>query len=182
MNSKEKLYEKTLNSKVIFDGRVIRVEHDEAELSNGSRAKREVVRHPGGVCAAAINKNGEAAVVRQFRYPYAEVITEFPAGKLEPEEDPLDAMKRELKEEVGATGYDWMDMGKLYPSPGYCSEVIHLYACRVDEVGNSCPDEDEFLETAFVPIKKLKEQVLSGEIRDAKTQVLVLKCAMLFED
>ncbi|MCL2486343.1 MAG: NUDIX hydrolase [Oscillospiraceae bacterium] len=171
------LEEKTLSSQVVFDGRVIRVEHDEVELPGGARARREVVRHCGGVCAAAVNSRGEVAVVRQFRYPYAEVIAELPAGKLNPGEDPLDAMKRELLEEVGAVGFDWRDMGKLYPSPGYCAEVIHLYACRVDGVGEPCPDEDEFLEAEFVPLERLKEQVMSGEIRDAKTQTLVLKLA-----
>lgn len=170
-----KLFEKTISSKEIFHGKIITVQHDDAELENGAKVKREVVRHPGGVCVAAVNERDELAFVRQFRYPYSEVVTELPAGKLEPGEDPFDAIKRELSEEVGAVGEQWKDMGKLYPSPGYCSEIIHLYSCNITSVGSTHPDEDEFLEIEYIPLEKAVDMVISGQLRDAKTQTLVLK-------
>ena len=83
-------FEKTLQSKDIFNGRVIHVMHDEVELEDGKTALREVVAHPGGVCVAALTDNNELLFVRQFRYPYKEVLLELPAGKLEKGQNPLD--------------------------------------------------------------------------------------------
>lgn len=169
------LAEKTLTSKVLYDGVIIRAELDSALLPDGTTANREVVRHPGGVCVAALNDKNELAFVRQYRYPYAEIVSELPAGKLERGEDPFEAVKRELKEETGAQSDSWKDMGWLYPSPGYCDEIIHLYACRISSVGEQTPDEDEFLEAEYVPLEKALEMVMRGELRDAKTQTLILK-------
>ena len=92
---------------------------------------RNVVEHPGGVCVAALTEKNELLFVRQFRYPYGEVVLELPAGKLEKGSTPLENGKRELKEETGAAGFGYLSLGKLYPSPGYTDEIIHLYFCRV---------------------------------------------------
>lgn len=175
------LYEKTLNSKKIFDGRVIHITLDEIELPNGHRSSREVVGHPGGVCVAALNENNELYFVKQYRYPYHEVVLELPAGKLEKNSTPLENGIRELKEEVGATGKDYKFLGKLYPSPGYTAEIIYLYFCRIDSVGEDCPDEDEFLNIETIHIDKAVEMVLNNEIKDSKTQTAVLKTAMLIK-
>ena len=85
------------------------------------------------------------------------------------------AVKRELAEEVGAHGTNWRSMGNLYPSPGYCGEIIRLFACDIDESGESHPDDGEFLEVEYIPLEKAVEMVLAGELSDAKTQTLVLK-------
>lgn len=133
-------FEKTVSSEVIFDGKVIHVTHDEVELENGSRAMREIVGHPGGVCVAALTEDNELLFVKQFRYPYKEVLIELPAGKLEKGQTPLENGKRELLEETGAVGREYMTLGKLYPSPGYCGEIIHLYFCKVDHYEQQSPD------------------------------------------
>lgn len=174
-----KHFEKTINSREIFDGNVIRVTHDEVELENGKKAMREVVNHPGGVCVAALTENDELLFVRQFRYPYKEILLELPAGKLEKGQSPLENGKRELLEETGAVGREYMTLGKLYPSPGYCGEIIHMYFCKVDHYENQCPDEDEFLDFMKIPLTRAVEMVLNGELPDAKTQAAVLKTAML---
>ena len=83
--------------------------------------------------------------------------------------------KRELKEETGAVGRDYCFLGELYPTPGYCEEIIYLYGCRVDKMGQTNPDEDEFVEVEAIPLGRAVEMVLRNEIPDAKTQVLVLK-------
>lgn len=176
-----KLFEKTVDSKEIFSGRVIAVTLDTIELQNGATSTREVVNHPGGVCIAALTENNELFFVRQFRYPYHEVVLELPAGKLEKGENPLENGKRELKEEVGASGTGYVSLGQLYPSPGYCGEIIHLYFCRVDKMGEPAPDEDEFLQIEKIPIHKAVAMVLNNQIPDAKTQTAVLKTAMLLE-
>ena len=175
-----KLYEKTLNSKDIFVGKVIHVMHDEVELENGETAMREIVAHPGGVCVAAIDENKELFFVRQFRYPYKEVTLELPAGKLEKGQNPLENGKRELLEDTGAVGREYMSLGKLYPSPGYCGEIIHLYFCKVDHYERQQLDSDEFLNVEKISLDKAVEMVLNNEIPDSKTQVAVLKVAALF--
>ena len=175
------LTEKTLSSKDIFNGKILHVIHDEVELEDGIRAMREVVRHPGGVCVAAIDDDNNMLFVRQFRYPYGEVVLELPAGKLEKGSTPLENGKRELLEETGAVGYSYVSLGQVYPSPGYTDEIIHLYACRVKAVGDAMPDEGEFLNVEKIPVIKAAEMVLNNRVFDAKTQIAVLKAAALWQ-
>lgn len=175
------LTEKTLSSKSVFDGRILHITLDEIELPNGKKSKREVVNHPGGVTVAALDEDNNLLFVRQFRYPYKEVVLELPAGKLEKGSTPLENGKRELMEETGAEGYSYISLGQLYPSPGYTSEIIHLYACKVKSQGSSNPDDGEFLNVEKIPLEKAVEMVLNNQIPDAKTQVAVLKTAMLIK-
>lgn len=177
-----KLTEKTLEQNYIYRGKILDFHVDRAELENGRAVKRECVDHHGGVSIAALTEQNELYFVRQYRYPYHEVVLELPAGKLEPGEDPLEAGKRELREETGAVGTNYADLGKLYPSPGYTNEVISLYACRVSERGADDLDEGEFLEVEKIPLEKAVQMVLSGEIVDAKTQVAVLKVSRLVDE
>lgn len=176
-----KLTEKTLSSKSVFDGRILHITLDEIELPDGKKSKREVVNHPGGVTVAALDEDNNLLFVRQFRYPYKEVVLELPAGKLEKGSTPLENGKRELMEETGAEGYSYISLGQLYPSPGYTSEIIHLYACKVKSQGSSNPDDGEFLNVEKIPLDKAVEMVLNNQIPDAKTQVAVLKTAMLIK-
>lgn len=176
-----KLIEKTISQEYKYTGKIINMRLDEAELENGSIVKREVVEHPGGVSVAALTDKNELLFVRQFRYPYREVVLELPAGKLEKGEDPFEAGKRELQEETGTTGENYQFLGNLYPSPGYCGEIIRLYCCRVTSYGECNPDDDEFLEVERIPLQKAVEMVMNNEIPDAKTQVLILKVAKLIE-
>ena len=164
-----------LNRKDIFKGRIIDVHLDEVMLPNGKKSEREVVDHPGGVCIAALTKDYELLFVRQYRYPYSEQLLELPAGKLEKGSTPLENGKRELKEETGAEGKDYISLGKVYPSPGYMSEVIYLYLCKVGEVGRQKLDEDEFLNVEKIKIDDAFKMVMNGEIKDAKTQIAILK-------
>ncbi len=176
-----KLYEKTMKSDSIFEGKVIHVKLDEVELEDGSLAKREVVEHPGGVCVAALTDNNELLFVRQFRYPYKEIVLELPAGKLEKGQNPLENGKRELLEETGAIGREYVTLGQLYPSPGYCGEIIHLYFCKIDHFEKQQLDSDEFLNVERIPVDKAVEMVLANEIPDSKTQVAILKTAALLK-
>ena len=174
-----KLFEKTLTSETKFEGRIIKVLRDTVELENGKTSAREVVCHNGGVCVAALTEQNEVLLVRQFRYPYKEVLLELPAGKLEKGEDPFEAVKREQMEETGTTGENYISLGNLYPPPGYCGEIIRIWACRVAQKGEMHLDEDEFLEVERIPLDKAVEMVLNNEIPDSKTQVGILKTAAL---
>lgn len=173
------LTEKTLSSEKIFDGRIIHVRRDAIRLPDGGEATREVVDHPGGVCILALDGENRALLVSQYRYPYGKVLREVPAGKLEYGEDPTEAAIRELKEETGATAGDFRPLGELYPSPGYCGEIIRMYLARDLTFGETHLDEDEFLNLERIPFGELVEQVLSGEIKDAKTIAVVLKGKLL---
>ncbi len=176
------LIEKTLKKNYVFHGKIISVRQDEALLPNGKTALREVVEHNGGVCIAPVTKAGELIFVRQFRYPYSEVVLELPAGKLEKGEDALEAGKRELEEETGNVAGKYIDCGVFLPSPGYCGEVIHLYAACELQATEMNLDEDEFLEVEIIPSDKAVEMVMNNEIVDGKTQVLVLKVANLIRE
>ena len=174
------LTEKKISSELKYKGKVIDVYSDTVLLENGKETGRDVVRHPGGVCVAAITEDNQVYFVKQFRYPYMEVVTEIPAGKRDKSgEDPLECGKRELKEETGATAERFIPLGKLYPSPGYCGEIIWMYAATGLSFGEQNPDEDEFLAVEKIPLDEAVEKILSGEITDAKTQAAVLKLKLL---
>ena len=175
-------FEETNREEVLFEGRIIRVHVDDVTLENGQPAKREVVDHPGGVSVACLTDQNELIFVRQFRYPYKEELLELPAGKLERGEDPFEAMKREQREETGTTGKNYVSLGNVYPTPGYCGEIIRLWACRVDkETGELYLDPDEFLQNLRIPLDQAVDMVLRNEIPDSKTQIGILKTAKLVE-
>lgn len=173
------LIEKTLSRQEIFSGRIIHVHRDTVELPNGQEAARRWWTTPAGSAYWLWTIRGRALLVRQFRYPYGKVLREVPAGKLDPGEDPDDAIVRELREETGASAASIRPLGELYPSPGYCGEIIRMYLAQGLTFGDTDPDEDEFLDLERVPFQDLAEQVLSGEIRDAKTIAVVLKAKLL---
>lgn len=173
------LWEKTVDSRTLFEGKIVTVKLDQAQLVNGTVVSREVVEHPGGVCILPLFDDGTVSIVRQFRYPFQQVVTELPAGKLEKGEAHRPAALRELEEEVGVTCGKLTYLGCLYLSPGFSSEVLHMYLAQELKQGQCHPDEDEFLETERIPFSALLEQVMSGEIVDAKTVALVLKTKQL---
>lgn len=174
------LEEKQLTSEYIYNGKIIKLRRDTALLPNGKTSTREVIEHNGGVCVAALTDNDEVLFVKQFRYPYMEIVTEIPAGKRDgADEDPLVCGKRELKEETGAEAEIFIPLGKLYPSPGYCGEVIWMFAATDLRYGEQHPDDDEFLSVEKIPLEKAVQMILSGEITDAKTQAAVLKLKLL---
>lgn len=173
------LFEKTLEQKYIYKGKILNLRVDEAELPNGKTAVREVVEHSGGVTVAALTKEMELILVRQFRYPYAETVLELPAGKIDAGESPLEAGKRELLEETGAVAGKYIDLGMFYPSPGYCGEVIYLYGAADLAYLVQKLDEDEFLEIEKIPLERVAEMIKNNEIPDGKTQAAVLKLSLI---
>lgn len=175
MCGKTNLTEKPLNQEYKFKGKIVNMRVDDALLPDGTVANREVVEHNGGVMIAPLDGDGNLYFVRQFRYPYMEVVTELPAGKLEKGEDPLEAGKRELKEETGAVAEKYTFLGELYPTPGYCGEIIHMYLATGLTFGKQCPDDDEFLEVFKIPLEKAVGMVLRNELKDSKTQTAILK-------
>ena len=165
--------ETQVNSKYIFRGKIVNLRLDEVRLANNNLAKREVIEHVGGVAVLAIQDN-IVYLVKQFRYPYLEELLEIPAGKLESGEKPYDTALRELKEEVGIVTDKLISLGRMYPSPGYTNEIIHLYYTSEFNLANSTPDEDEFLEVIKMPLSVVNSLIDKGEIKDAKTIISIL--------
>lgn len=170
-----KLEETTVSSREIYKGVIVTVHLDQVRLPDGRLTRREVVEHPGGVAVLPLDGDNCVTLVRQFRYPFGGTLLELPAGKLEKGEEPRTCGLRELEEEVGMTADEFTYLGGLYLSPGYSSEVLHLYLARGLHQGASHPDEGEFLNVEKMPFTALLEQVMAGEIHDAKTVAAVLK-------
>ncbi len=178
----EALEEKQLSSTPIFDGKVLHVRLDEVTLPNGVLSTREYCHHNGAVCVIPLTDEGEVICVRQYRYPFHEDLLEIPAGKLDsPEEDPNDAVRRELREETGAVAKKIIYLGKYYPSPAILDECIYMYLATGLDFGDTEFDDDEFIESVRVPLSKLVELTLEGKIRDGKTQIAALRAQMMID-
>lgn len=169
------LKEKTITTKQVYDGIVVKLFSDEVELDNGYKATREVIHHPGGVCVVALDEDENVFMVEQFRYPFAEVLTEVPAGKLEYGEQPELCGRRELKEEVGAEAESFEYLGCLYPTVAYDTEKIYMYLARGLSFSEQDLDDGEFLDVKKMPLKQAFEMAMAGQLPDAKTQLAIIK-------
>ena len=172
--------EKQLEREEIFDGVVLHVVKDKVLLPDGNTSYREFCLHKGAVAVIPITENNEAILVRQFRYAHHREFLEIPAGKFDfIGEDPLAAAKRELEEETGARAGKYTYLGVLDTTPALIDEKIHMYLAEDLTFGEMHLDEDEFLSVQKFPMTELIDMVMSGEIRDSKTQIAILKAARI---
>lgn len=169
------LQEKKISEKSIFNGKILNLRVDEVELPDGQIAQREVIEHNGGACVVAITEQNEILMVKQFRYAYGKVVTEIPAGKIEKGEDPMDCASRELVEETGYSAKSLKLLGEMYPSPGYCGEVVYIYEANDLSFGSQHLDDDEFLDVIKIPLEEAYQKVINGEFSDAKTVIGILR-------
>ena len=175
-----KLEEIKISSQEIFNGVAIHLFKDEILLPNGHTGIREVIRHPGAVCVLPLTDDGDVIFVNQFRYALNKVTLEVPAGKLEKGEDPKEAALRELSEETGLTAKNIVHIGDLYTTPALIDEVIHMYIATDLTQGEQHLDYDEFVNTLKIPLSKAVDMVMNGEIKDSKTQTVILKAEKYF--
>jgi len=169
------LLEQFVDSRPVFDGVIIHVEHWNVRLPNGDMAVREVAVHPGASAVVALDDDGNVLMVRQHRIAVGRVTLEIPAGKKDsPDEDPLVTARRELSEETGCTAENWRELTALDTTPGFCTECIHLYLATGLKAGASHPDEDEFVSVTRLPLEEAFRLVMNGTIRDAKTCMGIL--------
>ena len=161
--------EKKISSRAAYRGRLLKVNEDEVSLPDGSTASREYVLHPGAAIILPLFDDGSVLLERQFRYPLGQHFYELPAGKLEPDEAPLETAKRELLEETGYVAAEWRELGRLHPCIGYSDEQIDFFLARRLEFKGARPDEGEFLETLRVPVPESVDWIRRGRITDAKT-------------
>lgn len=177
------LVESFVSREEIFDGRILKVVKDTVTLPNGEMATREMCLHVGGVCVLPLLDDGRVIMEHQYRYPHGRIFFEIPAGKLNYKgEDPLSAGMRELREETGAVAERYTFLGELASTPALIDEKIYMYLAEGITFGERKLDEDEFLDVELVPLSELYEMVMRGEIKDAKTQLAILKTANLRRD
>ncbi|MGA2260555.1 MAG: NUDIX hydrolase [Acidobacteriota bacterium] len=154
---------------VIYRGKVVDVEVDTVRLPSGKIVIREVVKHPGGVVAIPVLEDGKLLLIRQFRYPLQKFILEFPAGKLDSGQSPLDTVKRELEEETGyraeVTHYEF----SFHTSPGFCNEIIHLFLASGLTQFKQRLEDGEHITVERYTLDDCLQMIESGEIADAKT-------------
>jgi len=167
----------SIERKMIYDGRVIKVSVDQVELPNGMKVPLEIVRHPGGAAAVAIDDRQRVCLLRQYRHAAGGYIYELPAGKLEPDEPPELTARRELVEEAALGAAHWTSLGAYFSSPGVFTEVIHLYLATGLTSATGAPEDDEVFQVEWWPLTQAVDRANSGELTDAKTIIGILRAA-----
>jgi len=163
------LTEKTIETREIFSGRIIKVRVDTVSLPDGQQSTREVVEHAGAVAVVALDNDHNIIMVRQYRKPVEMVLMEIPAGTMEKDEDPLLCAQRELREETGFSADHWERILSYYSTPGFTDEYLHIYLATGLTGGEIDLDQDEFVETVPIPLKEAWRMILAGEIEDGKS-------------
>jgi ADP-ribose pyrophosphatase len=149
-------------SRTVYDGKLFDV-----TLERWGEHEREIVEHPGAVAIVAVDDDGTVTLVRQLREAARKHLLELPAGTLEVGEEPLDSARRELEEETGLTGGEWRELAAFYTTPGFCRELMHLFAAEGVQQGAASPEDDEELELVRLPVSEIGDHL--AEIEDAKT-------------
>ena len=168
---------KTIKSERLYHGRIFDLIIEDIEETPGSIRTCEIVSHPGGAVVVPLLDNGDVILVRQYRYPLKKFIVELPAGKLEPNEDPLSAAQRELQEETGYTADKYEKLTTMFSTPGFCSEVLHIYLAtglKKSEYGQNLDKGEQSLTVEHHPLSAVVEMIVHGEIGDSKTVAGIL--------
>ena len=165
------LTETQLSTRSVYQGKLLHVREDRVELPDGRQATREYIVHPGAVVVIPLLDNGDVVMERQFRYPLRRDLYELPAGKLDPDENPLSCGQRELLEETGYVARQWRFVATIHPCIGYSDESISLYLAEGLSLGQHQRDGDEFLEIFTIPLAEALEWVRTGRITDVKTVI-----------
>lgn len=171
--------ERTLSKSEEFKGCLLTLEVHQVELEDGSRSVREIVGHPGAVCAVAITKDNDTILVRQYRKAVEASLLEIPAGKIDPGEDPGETVIRELREEIGYLSGRVRHVMDFFASPGFCNEKLGLYLAEDVELGPQQLDDGEFVELLRVPFAEAVAMALRGDLGDAKSVAGILAVSHL---
>lgn len=163
------LRETQVASALMHQGKFLTLKQDIVRLPDGRNASREYLIHPGAVMMIPLFDDGSVLMERQFRYAVGEVMIEFPAGKLDPQEGAIACAERELEEETGYSAKRWDFLTRIHPVISYSTEFIDLFLARDLAAGASKLDDGEFLETFIAPAGQVIDWVRQGRISDVKT-------------
>lgn len=168
---RDDLSETPLQTETVFLGKLLNVKRDLVRLANGHETVREYISHPGATLVIPVLDNNKLVMERQYRHPLQRTFIEFPAGKIDPGEDPLTTGQRELLEETGYEAAAWRHLTIIHPCIGYSNEAIHIYLATQLRAGEHCRNQDETLEVLTFPLGEALGMVRNGEITDAKTVI-----------
>lgn len=163
----------------VHKGRAVHLDLEQVVLPNGQEVELEIIRHPGGAAVVAMDDGDRICLLRQYRHAAGGWLWELPAGKLDPDEEPLCTARRELVEEAGIAAASWTTLGRMISSPGVFTEVVHLFLARELAPAQAAPDYGECLEVHWVPRREAVERALTGDIEDAKTVIALLRAEAL---
>jgi ADP-ribose pyrophosphatase len=177
--SDEGQHPEVLESRVVYQGKIVSLRVDRIALSDGRTATREVVEHPGAVVVIALDDEGQVALVDQYRHAVKRHLLELPAGGLEAGEEPLATAQRELREEVGLDAAEWTSLGHFFSSPGFANELLHVFLARDLRPAYAEPDDDEDITVVKHDLTELCEH--PERIEDAKSLAALLLLRALGE-
>jgi len=161
--------EKILKENIIYDGFVLRLSVYDIELPSGKKSEREVVSHKGAIAIVPLTPENDVILIKQFRSATREFMIEIPAGILEPHEDPIEGAQRELREETGYSTDTITPIQGIHPTPGYSNEYIHLFLAQDLKIDPLPQDDEEDIEIVQLPLEDAIQQIIQGDITDAKT-------------
>ncbi len=160
-----------INQRLVYRGRKFGFQVDRLRLPNGVEGDWEWIQHPGGALAVPVTPEGKLVLVRQYRFATQGRLLEFPAGTVEPGENPAETIRREIEEETGYRSHTWRKLGEFFLAPGYSDEIIYAFLAEDLELLATPPDqdEDEDIEVVLMTPDELETAILSGEQVDAKS-------------
>jgi len=166
--------EKTLSTQQIYHGRAVNVRVDTIQKADGKRTTREVVEHADCVAVVVLDAQGNVLLVRQFRHPVGKLLLEVPAGGIDPGEEPVESVRRELQEEIGHFPQKIERLGGFYSTPGYCTEYLHCFLAADLVPSRLVAEDTEYIELVRVRTEEIPRLIHSGEICDAKSIAALL--------
>ena len=174
--------EKTLSSQQIYQGRAVNIRVDTIEKASGNKTTRDVVEHPDCVAVVVLDEQGNVLLVRQFRHPVDKSLLEIPAGGIDPGEEPVESVRRELQEEIGYLPHKIEKLGGFYSVPGYGTEYLHCFMATDLVPSRLVAEDTEDIELVRVPTEEIPRLITSGEICDAKSIAALLTFLCIRED